>query len=96
MKLLPQFSIILPINTPTEEVEVHARARLKGTLAHFDIAAIKSVKAGKIMTKHGPVHGERFVIVLRPPDGVFVESEDEDTGREVLYEHPDYKKLIIH
>ena len=95
MKLPPQFNIVLPVNTPTEEVEVHARARLKGVLAqHFDIFAIKSVRSGKIMTKHGPVLGEQFVIVLHPIGG-FVEQEDDENG-EVLYEHPNYKKLIIH
>lgn len=96
MKLLPQFHIVLPIDTPTEEVEAHARSRLKGVLAQrFDILSVKSVKTGKILTKHGPVHGEQFLIVLQPLDGWF-ELENEDEEGEVLYEHPDYKKLIIH
>jgi len=96
-RLLPQFHIVLPINTPTHEVEVHARARLKGVLAQrFEVLTVKSVKTGRLMTKHGPVHGEQFLIVLRPIDASFESSINDDEEIEVLYEHPDFKKLIIH
>lgn len=95
-RLLPQFHIVLPLNTPTEEVEAHARARLTGVLAQrFDILTVKSIKAGRIMTKHGPVQGEQFRIVLRPLD-VSIESVSDGEQGEVLYEYPDCKKLIIH
>lgn len=93
-RLLTQFHIVLPIGTPVQEAEAHARARLKGALAQFEILKVRSIRSGQILTKHGPVQGELFLIVLQPLGGSFKQEGDEPG--EVLYEHPDYKKLIIH
>lgn len=91
--LLPQFHIVLPIDTPIEEVEAHARARIRGALAkRFDVMTVKRIRSGQILTKHGPVIGDQFLIVLRPLE---VNDPDPEQG-EVLYEHPDCKKLLIH
>jgi len=95
-RLPPQFHIVLPIETTHEEAEVHARARLSGVLARrFEVHAISLIKTGEIETKHGPVYGKQFVVILRPLDP-FSAVVDEGDEPEVLYEHPDYRKIVIH
>ena len=96
-KLPPQFRIVLPIETTAEEARVHARARLTGVLAsRFEIHTVGLLKTGEIETKHGIVYGKQFVVILRPLELVPEFVDDDDDEAEVLYEHPDYKKLIIH
>ena len=98
-KLLPQFSIVLPLETTLEEASMHARARLPDVLARkFEIHTVGLIKTGEIKTKRGTVYGKQFVVILRPVD-LFpepVDEDDESDEAEVLYEHPDYKKLILH
>ena len=95
-KLPPQFSIVLPLETTSEEARVHALARLPDALARkFEIHTVWLIKTGEIKTKRGTVYGKQFVVILRPVD-LFPEPVDEDDEAEVLYEHPDYKKLILH
>jgi hypothetical protein len=95
-KLLPQFRIVLPLDTTPREAEAHARARLAGPLAEqFEIATIGLLKIGEIKTKGGRVFGKQFLVVLRPINPSD-ESVDEDDGPQVLYEHPDYKNLVKH
>lgn len=95
-KLLPQFRIVLPLETTSAEASVHARARLPGVLARqFEIHAVSLLKTGEIQTKEGPVYGKQFVVILRPLDPLSETVEEEDEP-EVLYEHPNYSKLVIH
>lgn len=94
-KLLPQFRIVLPLDTTPREAEAHARSRLTGPLAEkFEIATIGLLKIGEIKTKGGRVFGKQFLVVLRPLNPPDESVEDDEP--QVLYEHPDFKNLVKH
>lgn len=90
MTLLPQFRLVLPLDANPHEAWMHARARLAGkTLAEkFHILRVVPGETGKFQTKNGTVHGRQFHVILRPND------PEEFQGGKVVYEHPDYEKLV--
>jgi len=89
-KLLPQFRLVLPLDTKPHEAWMHARARLAGkSLAKsFSILRVIPQKTGTFSTKDGAVKGRLFVVVLAPNDPKDLQGES------VVYEHPDYEKLV--
>ena len=90
MTVLPQFCLVLPLDTNPHEAWMHARARLAGKILaeKFHILRVVPGETGNFETKTGLVHGKQFHVILRPND------PEDFPGENVVYEHPDYDKLV--